>query len=79
MYKISDRVHRIGDPLRGDVIISFDAQKLKNEHMHQFIKNIPLIIQDTNEIGQFNWDIFQINILSLKTEDMIQPKFKNIF
>jgi glycosyltransferase involved in cell wall biosynthesis len=79
MYKISDRVHRIGDHLKGDVIISFDAQKLKNEHMHQFIKNIPLIIQDTNEIGQFNWDIFQINILSLKTEDMIQPKFKNIF
>ena len=79
MYKISDRVHRIGDPLKGDVIISFDAQKLKNEHMHQFIKNIPLIIQDTNEIGQFNWDIFQINILSLQTEDMIQPKFKNIF
>jgi glycosyltransferase involved in cell wall biosynthesis len=79
MYKISDRVHRIGDPITGNVIISFDAQKLKNEHMHQFVKNIQLIVQDTNEIGQFNWDIFEINILSLQTEDMIQPKFKNIF
>jgi hypothetical protein len=63
----------------GDIIISFDARKLTNEHIHQFVKNIPLIIQDTNEIGQFNWDIFEINILNLKTEDMIQPKFKNIF
>ena len=79
MYKISDRVHRIGEAIRGNIIISFDAQKLKNEHMHQFVKNIPLIIQETNQIGQFNWDIFEINILSLKTEDMIQPKFKNIF
>ena len=79
MYKISDRVHRIGDSIKGNVIISFDAQKLKSEHMHQFVKNIPLIVQDTNEIGQFNWDIFEINILSLQTEDMIQPKFKNIF
>jgi ABC-type oligopeptide transport system ATPase subunit len=79
MYKISDRVHRIGEAIKGNVIISFDAQKLKNEHMHQFIKNIQLIVQDTNEIGQFNWDIFEINILNLQTEDMIQPKFKNIF
>jgi glycosyltransferase involved in cell wall biosynthesis len=79
MYKISDRVHRIGEVIKGNVIISFDAQKLKNEHMHQFVKNIQLIVQDTNEIGQFNWDIFEINILNLQTEDMIQPKFKNIF
>jgi glycosyltransferase involved in cell wall biosynthesis len=79
MYKISDRVHRIGESIKGNVIISFDAQKLKNEHIHQFVKNIQLIVQDTNEIGQFNWDIFEINILNLQTEDMIQPKFKNIF
>jgi hypothetical protein len=79
MFKISEKVHNIGDLMRGDVQILFDGSKLKNEHYGQFIKNIPFIIQQTDSIGSFEWDIFQIHILNLRTKDMVPPFFKNVF
>jgi glycosyltransferase involved in cell wall biosynthesis len=79
LYDIPTKVHRIGDGLKNNVHIRFDASKLRNEHFTEFIKKIPFIIEETDSIGQFNWDIFSINILSLQTTDMIKPHFKNIF
>ena len=79
MFKISEKVHKIGDLMRGNIQILFDASKLKNEHYTQFIKNIPFIIQQTDSVGSFQWDIFQIHILNLQTKDMVPPFFKNIF
>jgi glycosyltransferase involved in cell wall biosynthesis len=79
MFKISDKVHKIGDLMRGTVQILFDGAKLNNEHYNQFIVNVPFIINQTDSIGSFEWDIFQIHLLSLETKDMVQPLFKNIF
>jgi len=79
LYDIPNKVHRIGDGLKNNVHIRFDASKLRNEHITEFIKKIPFIIEETDSIGQFNWDIFSINILSVQTTDMIKPHFKNIF
>jgi hypothetical protein len=79
LYDIPNKVHRIGDGLKNNVHIRFDASKLRDEHFTEFIKKIPFIIEETDSIGQFNWDIFSINILSLQTTDMIKPHFKNIF
>jgi glycosyltransferase involved in cell wall biosynthesis len=79
LYDIPNKVHRIGDGLKNNVHIRFDASKLRNEHFTEFIKKIPFIIEETDSIGQFDWDIFSINILSLQTTDMIKPHFKNIF
>jgi glycosyltransferase involved in cell wall biosynthesis len=79
MFKISDKVHKIGDLMRGTVQILFDGSKLNNEHYNEFIVNVPFIINQTDSIGSFEWDIFQIHILSLETKDMVQPLFKNIF
>jgi hypothetical protein len=79
MFKISDRIHKIGDIMKNDVHILFDGSKLNNENYNQFIKNIPFIIQQTDSIGSFEWDIFQLHILNLRTKDMVLPFFKNIF
>lgn len=79
MFKITDKVHNIGDVMKNDVQILFDGSKLTNEHYTQFIKNIPFIVQQTDSVGSFEWDIFQLHILNLRTKDMVQPFFKNIF
>jgi glycosyltransferase involved in cell wall biosynthesis len=79
MFKISDRVHKIGDVMKNDVQILFDGSKLTTEHYNQFIKNIPFIIQQTDSVGSFEWDIFQLHVLNLRTKDMVLPFYKNIF
>lgn len=79
LFDISSKVHSINDRLSNDIQIRFDVSNLTNEHFTQFIKNIPFIIQETNQIGKFNWGIFEIDILRLKPIDMIQPVIKNIF
>ena len=43
------------------------------------IKNIPFIIQQTDQLGSFEWDIFQIHIFNLNKKDMVYPFFKNVF
>ena len=50
-----------------------------NENFTQFIKNIPFIIQQTDSVGSFEWDVFQLHIFNLRTKDMVIPLFKNIF
>jgi len=79
MFDISDKIHSIGDEMKGDVQIMFDGSKLTNENFTSFIKNIPFIIQQTDSVGSFEWDIFQLHIFNLRTKDMVVPFFKNIF
>ena len=79
MFDLRDKFHSIGDEMKGDVQIMFDASKLSNENFTQFIKNIPFIIQQNDSVGSFEWDIFQLHIFNLRTKDMVIPFFKNIF
>jgi hypothetical protein len=62
-----------------DVIVEFDGSKLTNESFNEFIKKLPFIIEESGEIGKFNWDIFDVTIYRLNTIDMIKPHFKNVF
>ena len=78
-YDINKRVHSIHSDVTNKIQIRFDATQLKNQHFTEFIKQLPFIIEETGETGSFNWDIFEINIISLKEVDMIKPHFKNIF
>ena len=79
MFDISDKICSIGDEMKGDVHIMFDGSKLTNENFTSFIKNIPFIIQQTESVGSFEWDIFQLHIFNLRTKDMVVPFFKNVF
>lgn len=79
MFDISDKIHPIGDEMKGDVQIMFDGSKLTNDNFTQFIKNIPFIIQQTDQLGSFEWDVFQLHIFNLRTKDMVFPFYKNVF
>jgi glycosyltransferase involved in cell wall biosynthesis len=79
MFDLSDKFHSIGERLSGDILVRFDGSKLNNNNFTTFIKNIPFIVQQTDEVGTFQWDIFEIHILSTKTKDMIKPFYKNVF
>ena len=79
MFDLSDKMHSIGDEMKGNVHIMFDGSKLTNEIFTSFIKNIPFIIQQADSVGSFEWDIFQLHIFNLITKDMVPPFFKNVF
>jgi len=79
MFDLSDKFHSIGDTMKGDVQILFDGAKLNNNNFTTFVKNIPFIIQQTDQLGSFEWDIFQIHIFNLNSKDMVYPFFKNVF
>ena len=79
MFDLSDKIHSIGDEMKGNVHIMFDGSKLTNEIFTSFIKNIPFIIQQADSVGSFEWDIFQLHIFNLITKDMVPPFFKNVF
>ena len=78
-YDISDKVKPYDNEKNNNILISFDASTITNEHFSKFIKNIPFIIEKTNEIGEFNWDMFKVTISEITPIDMIQPHFKNVF
>jgi glycosyltransferase involved in cell wall biosynthesis len=79
MFDLTDKFHSIGDEMKGDVQILFDGAKLTGNHFTTFIKNIPFIVQQTDQLGSFQWDMFQIHIFNLNTKDMVPPFFKNVF
>lgn len=62
-------------PLSNDIIVEFDASKLTNENV-QLIFQLPSILKDSGEIGDMEWDIFKIQIKSLKEyqNDLIKVK-----
>ena len=79
LFDLSEKVYSVNDELFGDVVIRFDGSKLTQEHFTQFIKNLPFIVEQNDEIGNFDWDIFEIEVSKLQSKDMIQPFFKNVF
>lgn len=78
-YDISESVKPYDNEKNNNVLISFDATKLTNQHFTEFIKKLPFIIEETGQVGSFNYDIFKIDILELNPINMIKPHFKNIF
>lgn len=66
-FNLKSRVKQIGSPVTNDVLITFDA-RLFNPNIHiPLFKQIPLILQDSGEVGTMELDIFQFDISSLNT------------
>jgi hypothetical protein len=64
-FNLKDRIKSIKDK-SNNVVIEFDATKLTNENF-QLLQQLPEIIQESGEIGEFELDIFKITINSLET------------
>jgi|ETNvirenome_6_85_1030632.scaffolds.fasta_scaffold04230_13 glycosyltransferase involved in cell wall biosynthesis len=58
-----------------DIIVRFDGSKVTNENIN-FVSQLPMILQEHNEVGNFAHDIFEvtINTLEHKTKDLIKSK-----
>jgi glycosyltransferase involved in cell wall biosynthesis len=65
-FDLSKRVKNIKDTPAENIIIEFDATQLNNNNF-QLIQQLPEIIHDSGEIGEFELDIFKITINSLET------------
>jgi hypothetical protein len=65
-FDLSKRVKNIKDTPTENIIIEFDATQLNNSNF-QLIQQLPEIIHDSGEIGEFELDIFKITINSLET------------
>jgi hypothetical protein len=61
-----DRVKPWNSGLYNDIIVEFDASKL-TQHSFNIIQQLPEIIHESGEIGEFELDIFKIKIKSLNT------------
>ena len=65
-FNIQNRVKSITDEKTNNILIEFDARKFTQEHTN-FINELMFIIQDSGEIGQFEYDIFKFTIKSLES------------
>ena len=63
---LRNRVKPWNSGLDNDIIVEFDASKLTQQSFG-IIQQLPMILQESGEIGEFELDIFKIKIKSLKT------------
>ena len=67
MYDLKERVKsRLEETPDNDIIVEFDTKELNNDNFN-FIVNLPMILQDSGELGEMKYDIFKFKINSLKT------------
>jgi glycosyltransferase involved in cell wall biosynthesis len=65
-FNIKSKVKNINEIKLNDILIEFDAKYLNNNNFN-FIKELSQIIESTNELGIFEFDIFKITIKSLNS------------
>ena len=63
-FNLSERVSI--NELKNDVIVKFDPL-LVNQQNFSILANLPKIIQDSGEVGEFELDIFNVKINKIKT------------
>lgn len=65
-FDIRKKIKSTAEERINNILVEFDATKWKQEH-YQFIQNFSLIIENTGEIGEFEYDIFKLNIKSMES------------
>lgn len=63
------------EPIPSDVLVKFDARRVTQTSL-TILQNLPLIIKDTSDIGEFEVDIFSISIknISDRSSDFIDTQ-----
>ena len=71
-YDLSKKVFSVHAEQNNDIIVRFDALKL-NATNSQFIGKLPLIVQDSGDVGDMVYDIFELSINKIedKKEELI--------
>lgn len=63
-FNLRERIKSYDSEKQNNILVSFDASKLTGDNF-QILTQLPDIIQDSGEIGSFELDIFQIDIIHL--------------
>ena len=66
LFDLRERVKPIENEKNNDILVEFDAWLLTQD-LFQFLTQLPEIIQNSGEIGEMEYDIFKITIVSLDT------------
>jgi hypothetical protein len=67
-FDLTKRVFHIGhnDPIgENDIVVEFDATQL-NQNNFQLLQQLPEIIKESGEVGEFELDIFKVVINHLE-------------
>jgi glycosyltransferase involved in cell wall biosynthesis len=74
-YDLSKKIHTLTLEPKNDVVVRFDANEITNDNIN-FVSQLPMILQEHNEVGAFQHDIFriEINTLEHKTKELIKSK-----
>ena len=74
-YNLNNKILSINTVVSNAIAIRFDAKDITNDNIN-FISQMPMILQDHNEVGSFAYDIFEvtINTLEHKTKELIKSK-----
>lgn len=80
LFDLTSKFHSIEEGLpTTNIVILFDGTSFSPRHYTDFIQNIPFIIEQTSQVGVFNWDRFIIRINKVASISMTSPWFKNVF
>lgn len=63
-FDISKRVKNINDEKSNEILLEFDGTQFKQQHV-DFIKQLPLVIRESAEVGIMEYDIFKFEIKSM--------------
>ena len=64
LYGLIDRLRPYDNEKNNEILVSFDASKL-TQSSFQIIQQLPEIIKDSGEIGVFELDIFNVEIIQI--------------
>ena len=74
-FDLGKKIRNLHEDVDNDIEIRFDGSQITNDNIN-FISQMPMILQEHNEIGGFAHDIFEIGINTLehKTKELIKSK-----
>jgi len=65
-YNLSKKIHSDHFKPKNDVVVKFDCSLLNNNYF-QVLVNLSKILKDSGEVGEMEFEIFKLEIKSLKT------------
>lgn len=77
LYILSERVQPYGNEKNNDILVKFDANNLTELFFNEFLLKLPLILDDSGQIGKFQYEIFDVTVNSLKTYQNDLLKIEN--
>ena len=77
MTNLSEKIHSINYGADNDIVVKFDGSKLNNQNFQLITQFSQIFANNQLEIGEFELDIFKIQINKLKTYERELIKNEN--